>query len=143
MFCKEYLCSCNARLRFDFKECSGDDTPIYAKLPSTITLVMTKKLMLSIRSSRYLIFLMFLCLSRFLVETKMNPFILFTEKGTAQRHFKPQMASSVVFSIFSSFRNLFIYCSYSKTIVKFFERPFWNCSSCDALKFFCLNSIVN
>ena len=63
-------------------------------------------------------------------------FILFTEKGTAQRHFKPQMASSVVFSIFSSFRNLFIYCSYSKTIVNFFERSFWNSSSCDALKFF-------
>ena len=81
MFCKEYLCSCNARLRFDFKECSGDDTPIYAKLPSTITLVMTKKLMLSIRSSRYLIFLMFHCLSRFLVETKMNPFIFLQKKA--------------------------------------------------------------
>ena len=33
VFCKEYLCSCNACLRFDFKECSGDDIPIYAELP--------------------------------------------------------------------------------------------------------------
>ena len=33
MFCKEYLCSCNACLRFNFKECSGDDIPVYAELP--------------------------------------------------------------------------------------------------------------
>ena len=33
VFCKEYSCSCNACLRFDFKECSGDDIPVYAELP--------------------------------------------------------------------------------------------------------------
>ena len=33
MFCKEYLCSRNACLRFDFKECLGDDVPVYAELP--------------------------------------------------------------------------------------------------------------
>ena len=33
MFCKEYLCSCNVCLWFDFKECSGDDIPVYAELP--------------------------------------------------------------------------------------------------------------
>ena len=33
MFCKKYLCSCNACLRFDFKKCSGDDIPVYAELP--------------------------------------------------------------------------------------------------------------
>ena len=33
MFCKKYLCSCNACLRFDFKQCSGDDIPVYAELP--------------------------------------------------------------------------------------------------------------
>ena len=33
MFCKEYLCPCNACLRFSFKECSGDDIPVYAELP--------------------------------------------------------------------------------------------------------------
>ena len=43
---------------------------------TTITLVMTKKLTLSIRQSRYLIFQIFHYLFRFLVETKMNPFIL-------------------------------------------------------------------
>ena len=33
VFCKEYLCSCNACLRFDFKEFSGDDIPVYAESP--------------------------------------------------------------------------------------------------------------
>ena len=33
MFWKEYLCSCNAFLWFDFKECLGDDIPVYVELP--------------------------------------------------------------------------------------------------------------
>ena len=33
VFCKEYLCLCNSYLRFDFKECLGDDIPVYAELP--------------------------------------------------------------------------------------------------------------
>ena len=33
MFCKEYFFSCNACLRFDFKECSGDDILVYTELP--------------------------------------------------------------------------------------------------------------
>ena len=33
VFCKEYPCSCNACLQFDFKECSGDDILVYAELP--------------------------------------------------------------------------------------------------------------
>ena len=33
MLCKEYLCSCNACLRFEFKKCLGDDIPVYAELP--------------------------------------------------------------------------------------------------------------
>ena len=33
VFFKEYLCSRNAHLRFDFKECSGDEIPVYAELP--------------------------------------------------------------------------------------------------------------
>ena len=33
VFCKEYPCSCNACLWFDFKECSGDDILVYAELP--------------------------------------------------------------------------------------------------------------
>ena len=33
MFFKEDLYSCNACLRLDFKECSGDDIPVYVELP--------------------------------------------------------------------------------------------------------------
>ena len=33
LICKEYPCSCNTCLRFDFKECSGDGIPVYAELP--------------------------------------------------------------------------------------------------------------
>ena len=31
-FCKEYHCSNNRCLQFDFKECSGDNIPVYTKL---------------------------------------------------------------------------------------------------------------
>ena len=33
VFCKKYLCSCNACLQFGFKECSGNDVAVYAELP--------------------------------------------------------------------------------------------------------------
>ena len=33
VFCKEYLCSCNSCLQFKFKECLGEDTPLYADVP--------------------------------------------------------------------------------------------------------------
>ena len=33
VLCKEYLCSCNACLWFDFKECLGDNITVYAEFP--------------------------------------------------------------------------------------------------------------
>ena len=33
LFCKEYYCSCNACLRFNVKECSEDDIPVYVEIP--------------------------------------------------------------------------------------------------------------
>ena len=52
VLCKEYLCSCNSYLEFNFKECSGDEAPRYSELSTSITMVTMKK-MLSIRRSRF------------------------------------------------------------------------------------------
>ena len=61
-------------------------------------------------------------LSQVFVYSDWNILILLSSHVIISYDFKPQRASSVVFSIFPSFKNLFIHCSYFKTIVKFFER---------------------
>ena len=96
VFCKEYPCSCNTCLWFDFKECSRDDVPVYAELPCNNYCGDDEEVD-AIDKSIYLIFYMFHRLSRFLVKTKMKPFISSRLKKKAQ--LKKILLTHMVFSL--------------------------------------------
>ena len=87
MFCKEYLGSCNACLRFEFKECSRDGIPVYAELPYNSYFGDDEKVDAIDKTEQIFDFLDFPLFVSLFSGNQNEPlyFVKFTEKVTAQK----------------------------------------------------------